>query len=145
MEESVVVEESEAEDLSLNNVEAASTSRKMSPIVSHNEVSSSKQEDLSRSSTPDTSLVDQSSRSMSSYSWHHPTLTLAPTDLPPAAPVLSTSSVVPLLLPYHPLSHSLVYMNPFLPSPCHSSLMEKKKRNRTFIDPVSEVEMFYFI
>ena len=80
------------------------------------------------------------------------------------------SSMVPLLLPYPSLPHSVIYMSqvllqlkivswlfspicfwngalasncttqPFLPScPNAQALAEKKKRNRTFIDPVSEV------
>ena len=72
-------------------------------------------------------------------SWHHPSLTISPSsEMSP--PILTSSGVVPLLLPYPSLSHSVVYMNPFIPPPCqNSTLTEKKKRNRTFIDPVSEV------
>ena len=140
-----------------------------SPIVSHNEVSSSKQDppDQSRSPspappmTPPPSLTTEYHRTSSppssspflplpldrsrsedvkppKYSWHHPSISIsAPPEVAP--PLLTSSSVVPLLLPYPSLSHSVVYMNPFIPSPCQSSVAEKKKRNRTFIDPVTEV------
>ena len=132
-------EESEAEDLSTSNHETASTSRKdqMSPELSHNEVSSSKEDDISRSSSPiaDTSY-DTAEVAAPKYSWHSPAMSLAPD-----TPIINNSSVVPLLLPYHPLSHSVVYMNPFIPSSCQTTMIEKKKRNRTFIDPVSEVNI----
>ena len=124
------------------------------PIVSHNEVSSSAQDppEWSRPRSPSPgpgAALEEAPLSLLSehkapvYSWHHPTLTLAQARLPDIAPMMSApgGSVVPLLLPacsYPSLSHSLVYMNPFM-SPCQSALTEKKKRNRTFIDPVTEV------
>ena len=125
-----------------------------SPIVSHNEVSSSAQDppESSRSRSPSPgpgAALEEAPMPLLSehkapvYSWHHPSLTLAPARVPDIAPMMSSpgGSVVPLLLPacsYPSLSHSLVYMNPFM-SPCPSTLAEKKKRNRTFIDPVTEV------
>ena len=121
-----------------------------SPIVSHNEVSSSAQDppepehSRSRSPSPEEAplpLVSEYKAPV--FSWHHPTLTLAPARVPDSAPLMSSPGgpVVPLLLPacsYPSLSHSLVYMNPFMP-PCQSAMADKKKRNRTFIDPVTEV------
>ena len=124
-----------------------------SPIVSHNEVSSSAQDppelEPSRSRSPSPGVTEEqeaplplvSEYKAPVYSWHHPSLT--PVSGPHQAPLMSAPGgpVVPLLLPacsYPSLSHSLVYMNPFM-SPCQSALAEKKKRNRTFIDPVTEV------
>ena len=81
------------------------------------------------------------SKYMPSYPWHHPPT--SGSTLPEGMP---NSSLVPLLLPYPSLSHSVIYMsqymNPFMPSCTGSTLAEKKKRNRTFIDPVSEVIRF---
>ena len=125
-----------------------------SPIVSHNEVSSSAQDPpelestRSRSPSPGPGVSEEqeaplpllSEYKAPMYSWHHPSLTPVSG---PTAPLMSAPGgpMVPLLLPacsYPSLSHSLVYMNPFMP-PCQSALAEKKKRNRTFIDPVTEV------
>ena len=72
------------------------------------------------------------------YPWHHPASSSAT-----MSDIIPNPSLVPLLLPYPSLSHSVIYMsqymNPFLPPCTGPSLAEKKKRNRTFIDPVSEV------
>ena len=72
------------------------------------------------------------------YPWHHP-----PTSTSGISDMIPNPSLVPLLMPYPSLSHSVIYMsqymNPFMPTCSGSSLAEKKKRNRTFIDPVSEV------
>ena len=108
-----------------------------SPIVSHNEVSSSAQDPPEPSRSPSPSPGPRQEAQV--YSWHQPSL--APASSAPAPLMSGPGSVVPLLLPacsYPSLSHPLVYMNPFMP-PCQSALAEKKKRNRTFIDPVSEV------
>ena len=53
--------------------------------------------------------------------------------------------LVPLVLPYPSLQHSVIYMsqliNPLLNQ--YSAILEKKKRNRTFIDPVTEVSRLF--
>ena len=86
----------------------------VSPIVSHNEVSSSRQDPADPADNTADNLVDNSaveadqevSRSPSPgpppVSWHHPALALTP----PPGP-LPTPPVVPLLLPctYPSLSH----------------------------------------
>ena len=116
-----------------------------SPILSLNEVSSSRQDppDHSRSPSP-------SGKSTSSFP--PPLLyekeqsvsppAVRPDQAPwPPQPLLASSPLVPLLFPYPSPSHSVIYMNPFL-HPCQAtSAIEKKKRNRTFIDPVTEVCM----
>ena len=80
------------------------------------------------------------------YPWHHPPHAATPGSA--MANVLPNPSLVPLLLPYPSLSHSVIYMsqymNPFMPTCSGSTLAEKKKRNRTFIDPVSEVRYRYY-
>ena len=140
------------------------------PILSLNEVSSSRQDQpcsdtphspryspqpLSKAPpfhSPDTKtsypahalhITEPSSSSQAivpKYPWHHPASSSST-----MSDVIPNPSLVPLLLPYPSLSHSVIYMsqymNPFLPPCTQPSLAEKKKRNRTFIDPVSEVNL----
>ena len=116
-----------------------------SPILSLNEVSSSRQDPPEHSRSPSPSrkspssfaqpgIYDDKERSVSPPAGGRDLLTTWP---PP--PLLASSPLVPLVFPYHSAPHSVIYMNPFL-HPCQAtSVIEKKKRNRTFIDPVTEV------
>ena len=124
-----------------------------SPILSLNEVSSSRQDPPDNSRSPSPSGRSGSSfpqpfvyeKDLALSGSHDPRLgTVERADQPwPEQPLDVPPPLVPLLFPYPSMPHSVVYMsqymNPFL-HPCQTaSITEKKKRNRTFIDPVSEV------
>ena len=124
-----------------NNFESLSKddAEPSSPILSLNEVSSSRQDppDQRESRSPSPTSSGQSFLRERDLALPRPSEGLGCKVSPPPGP----NPLVPLLFPYP--SHSVVYMsqymNPFLP-PCQTAnLVEKKKRNRTFIDPVTEV------